>query len=321
MKLGVFTVLMAKEPLEKVLGIARGLGCKCVELGTGNYPGNTHCNPAELLGNPDKIKALKGLVAENGLEISALSCHGNQLHPNPVFAADNITTFKNTVRLANELGVEVVIEFSGCPGGGPEDKTPNWVTCPWPPDFSQTREWQWEKKVIPHWTEMAKYAKEQGINKLAFEMHPGFVVYNPETLLKLRAAVGDIIGANFDPSHLFWQGMDPIKSVRALKGAIWHVHAKDCRIYPMNSEVNGVLDTKSYADEINRSWIFRTVGYGHPADFWNDFVSTLRMTGFDGTLSIEHEDSLMSAKEGLEKAAAFLQSILIREKAGTAYWA
>ena len=321
MKLGVLTVLFSDQPLEKVLDMVPEAGCQCVELGCGNYPGNAHCNPDELLGDEDKIKQFKDLIASKGLEISALSCHGNPLHPNEEFANENIDAFKKTVQLAPKLGVDVVINFSGCPGGGPDDKTPNWVTCPWPPDFSDIVKWQWEEKVIPHWAEMAQYCKDNGVNKIGFEMHPGFVVYNPESLLKLRAAVGEIIGANFDPSHLWWQGMDPIKAVRALKGAIWHVHAKDCRVYPMNSEVNGVLDVKSYTDEINRSWIFRTVGYGHGADFWNDFVSTLRMCDFDGALSIEHEDSLMSPMEGLQKAVAFLKDIIIKESPGEAYWA
>ncbi len=321
MKLGVFTVLFSSEPLEKVLDMAVAMGLQCVELGCGNYPGTAHCNPDELLGKADKIKKLKDLIASKGLEISALSCHGNPLHPNKKYADANIEAMKKTVQLASKLGVEVVINFSGCPGDTENAKYPNWVTCAWPPDYLEILKWQWEKKVIPHWTEMAKYSKDHGINKIAFEMHPGFVVYNPETLLKLRAAVGDIIGANFDPSHLFWQGIEPAKAVRALKGAIWHVHAKDTKIYTMNSEVNGNLDTKSYTDEMSRSWIFRTVGYGHGADFWNDFVSTLRMTGYDGALSIEHEDSLMSAREGLEKAIAFLKGVIIREKPGVAYWA
>ncbi len=321
MKLGVLTVLFSEQPLEKVLDMVAEAGCQCVELGCGNYPGNAHCNPDELLADEGKINQFKDLIASKGLEISALSCHGNPLHPNKEIADANIEAMKKCVQLAPKLGVDVVVNFSGCPGGGPDDKTPNWVTCPWPPDFSEIVKWQWEEKVIPHWTEMAQYCKDNGVNKIGFEMHPGFVVYNPESLLKLRAAVGDIIGANFDPSHLWWQGMDPIKAVRALEGAIWHVHAKDCRVYPMNSEVNGVLDIKSYTDEINRSWIFRTVGYGHGADFWNDFVSTLRMVGFDGTLSIEHEDSLMSPMEGLQKAVAFLKNIIIKESPGEAYWA
>jgi len=195
------------------------------------------------------------------------------------------------------------------------------VTCPWPPDYLQILEYQWSKIVLPYWQRTTDFAAKNGIRKIALEMHPGFVVYNPETLLKLRKAAGSLIGANFDPSHLFWQGIDPCAAVRALKGAIWHVHAKDLAIHDWNARRNGVLDTKHYSDEANRSWIFRTVGYGNPRRFWCDFVSTLRMAGYDGTLSIEHEDSLMTTREGLEKGIRFLQSILLLEPKGEVTWA
>ena len=152
-------------------------------------------------------------------------------------------------------------------------------------------------------------------------MHPGFCVYNTETMLRLRENCGDNIGANFDPSHLFWQGMDPLVSLRALKGAVWHVHAKDCRVDPQNSLRNGVLDTKSYGDIINRSWVFRTVGFGHTEEFWRNFVSELRLIGYDGVISIEHEDSLMSVDEGFKKAVALLRTVLLTEKPGAMWWA
>ena len=320
MKLGVFAVLMSDRSLKEALYNIVKLGAEAVEIGTGNYPGDAHCKPAELLASRSALDAFKSAVESSGLQISALSCHGNPLHPNRNIADEHHKVSRSTVRLAKKLGLKTVINFSGCPGDSDRARHPNWVTCPWPDDFSDVVKWQWEKKVIPYWKREAKFARDNGIN-LAFEMHPGFVVYNTETLLRLRKECGKNIGANFDPSHLFWQGMDPIACVRSLKGAIFHVHAKDCRIYGANSDINGVLDTKHYGDEINRSWIFRTVGYGHGEDFWRDFVSTLRMTGYDGVLSIEHEDSLMSSEEGLQKAVAFLQGILIKEKVGKMHWA
>jgi sugar phosphate isomerase/epimerase len=195
----------------------------------------------------------------------------------------------------------------------------NWVTCPWPPEYSDVLAWQWEKKVIPYWKEHARFAADHGI-RIAIEMHPGFVAYSPETMLRLRAESGDNIGVNYDPSHMFWQGIDPIKAIRILGDTIFHVHAKDTQIYDSNLPLTGVLDTKKYTDERNRGWIFRTVGYGHDAGWWREFVSTLRMFGYDGVLSIEHEDSLMSGDEGLAKAAEFLNSIVIREQAGAAWW-
>jgi len=260
------------------------------------------------------------MLRGEGLIISALSCHGNCLHPDSNFAKKSIQVQTDTIKLAEMLGVKVVIDFSGCPGADEKSTKPNWVTCPWPPDYLEILEWQWDKKVIPYWKKQAKFAKDHGV-KVAFEMHPGFVVYNTETMIKLRKACGSNLGANFDPSHLFWQGIEPVEAVRALAKGIFHVHAKDSMVYPQNARVNGVLDTKHYDDEINRAWIFRTCGYGHGLEWWKDFVSTLRMVGYDHVLSIEHEDSLMSSWEGLSKAAAFLKEAIISEKVSAMTWA
>jgi len=320
MKLGVFTVLFGQQSLDNALDYIVKSGLQAVEIGTGNYPGGAHCPLGELVKSKAKAEEWKRKITRRGLEISALSCHGNPLHPDKDFAKSQHDTWRLTVQLAEILGVKTVVNFSGCPGDSDEAKYPNWVTCPWPPDFSEIVKWQWEKKVLPYWKKEAKFAVEHGV-QVAFEMHPGFVVYNTETLLRLRSECGDNIGANFDPSHLFWQGMDPIACLRALKGCVFHVHAKDCRVDPQNVATVGVLDTKPYSDEIRRGWIFRTVGYGHGAGFWRDFVSTLRLIGYDGALSIEHEDSLMSVNEGFQKAVAFLKDIILSEAPGKMWWA
>jgi sugar phosphate isomerase/epimerase len=226
---------------------------------------------------------------------------------------------RQTILLAEKLGVPVVVDFSGCPGDSPNAKWPNWVTCPWPPDYLEILKWQWDEVVTPYWIEQGKFATDHGV-KVAIEMHPGFVVYSPETMLKLRAIAGPSIGCNYDPSHMFWQGIDPIAAIRVLGDCIYHVHAKDTQIFDCNLPMSGVLDTKSYTDERNRAWIFRTCGYGHGESWWRDFVSTLRMYGYDYTLSIEHEDSLLSPEEGLSKAAAFLNGLVIKEKPAAAWW-
>ena len=180
--------------------------------------------------------------------------------------------------------------------------------------------WQWRERVTPYWTQAARAAKAAGV-KVAIEMHPNFVAYNPESMLRLRDIAPETIGCNFDPSHMIWQQVDVVSAIRTLAGSIFHVHAKDCRVDRGNTMVNGVLDGKSYTREMERSWIFRTVGYGSDALFWKDMISTLRMAGYDHVVSIEHEDSLMSGDEGLKKAVAFLKPLLIAEPAGTAYWA
>jgi sugar phosphate isomerase/epimerase len=319
MKIGVFTVLFGSRKFPDALDYIAKNGIEAVEIGTGNYPGGAHCPMKELLASKAMADDYKRQIRKRGLVISALSCHGNPLHPNKKFAAENLDVQHNTIKLAERLGVDTVVVFSGCPGDSDNAKYPNWVTCSWPPDFWEISKWQWEKKVIPFWKKEAKLAKAHGV-KLAFEMHPGFVVYSADTLMRLRQECGDNIGANLDPSHLFWQGQDPVACVRLLGKAIYHVHAKDCKIYPPVA-TKGVLDTSSYASEMTRAWIFRTVGYGHGEEFWRDFVSTLRMVGYDGVLSIEHEDSLMSVDEGFKKGLAFLKNVVLREKRGEMYWA
>lgn len=319
MKVGLFTALFAKLSLDDVIKKIKPLGIRTIELGTGNYPGDPHLK-LDWLSNSSKIKELKKKLDDNGITISALSCHGNPLHPNRKVADDHAEVNRKTILMAEKLGVTRVIDFSGCPGDSENAKYPNWVTTPWPPDYLEILAWQWEKKVIPFWKKRAKFAEDHGV-RIAIEMHPGFVAYSPETLLKLREAAGPAIGCNFDPSHMFWQGIDPCAAVRKLGEAVFHVHAKDTRMYEVNFRVNGVLDTKPYKDEKNRSWIFRTVGYGHGADFWGDLVSTLQMIGYDDVLSIEHEDSLMSIDEGLTKAANFLNQIVIKEKLREMWWA
>jgi sugar phosphate isomerase/epimerase len=323
MKVGVFTfVFQAQLSLEDALDWVVKAGAEAVEIGSGGYVGEygtPYCQPGELLKDPTGLKAFKSVVADRGLIISALSCHGNPLHPQKEIARRHQQDIHDSILLAEKLEVPCVVTFSGCPGDCEDSRYPNWVTCPWPPDFLKILEWQWNEKIIPYWREEGQFAADHGV-KIALEMHPGFSVHNTEALLRLRREVGDVIGANFDPSHLFWQGIDPIASVRVLKDAIFHVHAKDTFIDPVNTPVNGVLDTKPYADEINRSWIFRTVGYGHDVKFWKDFVSNLRLVGYDYVLSMEHEDSLMSLGEGLRKGVAFLKDLVITEKAGGAWF-
>ena len=314
MKISVLTVPLQDRSAEEAFAWLHGLGVESVELGAGGYTNDSHLHPAVLLHSGQAVAALKELLAKYDLSISALSCHGNPVHPNRQRAAADHQTFVDTCKIAQTLGVDTVVTFSGCPGDSAGSKFPNWVTCAWPDDYPAILEWQWERVLIPYWKEAAQIAASYGVRRIALEMHPGFCVYNPETLLKLREAVGPTIGANFDPSHLIWQGIDPVAAIKALKGAIYHVHAKDTRIDPQNAAVNGVLDTKSFGQMADRSWIFRTIGYGHDTDYWKSMMSALQLIGYDRAFSIEHEDGLMSTTEGLEKAIEFLKSVIVREK-------
>jgi sugar phosphate isomerase/epimerase len=322
LKVGVLTVLYHELPLEEALDRIAALGVHSVELATGNYVGNAHADPDELLGDPAALERLRGALSSRDMEISALSQHGNPLHPDPDLAQTHHETWRKTLELAQRLEVATVIGFSGCPGDSPNARHPNWVTCPWPPDFTEALEWQWEESVIPYWSREAEYAQAAGVT-VGFEMHPGMVVYNPETFMRLRDAVGEAVGCNFDPSHLFWQGIDVVDAVReiARAGALVHVHAKDTALDAGNIRRNGVLDAKPYERILDRAWSFRTVGYGHGEDLWRRFLSTLSALGYEGAISIEHEDGLMSVDEGLAKAVRLLDQEILREKPASMYWA
>lgn len=321
MKLGVFTCLMSQRPLGEALDYFSSLGIQMAEVGCGGTPGDAHCRPEELMEDPAALKAFQEAFDSRGMEISALSCHGNPVHPQADQAQYYDKVIRNAILLAEKLGLHQINTFSGCPGDHPGARYPNWVTCPWPEDFTEVLRWQWEEVLIPYWQGLVPFAREHGVDQIALELHPGFCVYNTETLLRLREAVGPEIGANLDPSHLVWQGMDPVAVIRRLGPAIFHFHAKDTRIDRYNCAVNGVLDTKSYLDEANRSWIFRSVGYGNDLLYWKDIVSALRLAGYDYVLSIEHEDSLMSVGEGLRKAVEFLKEVIPFEDRERPWWA
>ncbi len=322
MKLSVLANLYGAKTLDETLSIMNKLGVDTVEIGAGGYPGKSHCDPAELLKDKNAFFKFRETFNKHDVSICALAAHGNPVHPDKNIAKSFDEDFKNAVLLAEKLELDTVITFSGCPGDHEGAKYPNWVTCPWPDDFLKILDWQWNEVLLPYWHKTAAFAKQHGVTRIAFEMHPGFCVYNPETLLRIRKEVGDVLGANFDPSHLIWQGIDPVMAIRELEGAIYHFHAKDTKIDRFNTGRNGVLDTKHYGDEINRSWIFRTCGYGNDASYWRDMISTLRLCGYDRVLSIEHEDSLMSIDEGLSKAVEFLRPLIINEpKPGSMSWA
>jgi len=321
MKLGVMGAGLGSMGWDKALDYCKQVGLEAIELPVGAYPGKPFFDPAELLADKSAQQRIKDDCARRDLEIIGLAVHGNPVSPDPELRAAHEIEHDTAVRLARKLGTDVVINFSGCPGGSADDKMPNWVTCAWPPEFEKIRDYQWNDVLIPFWSKKNEAAADEGV-KIAFEAHPGFCVYNPETILKLRSACGEQLGANLDPSHFFWQGIDPVEAARVLgdEDCIYHVHGKDVAIDAHNARINGTLDNKSYADLHNRSWVFRTCGYGHGDEFWKPFVSMLKIKGYDGVISIEHEDATMSVREGFEKAVAYLRDVMIKEKAGDAWW-
>jgi len=321
MQVGVLTVPFGGQSLEDALATLAEMGVDAVELGCGGFVGDDHLDPDEYLDDPDRQADLHDLLAEYDMDVSALATHNNPLHPDDERAEAADAELRDAIALADQLGVHTITCFSGLPAGGPNDEVPNWITAPWPTEHAEAHEYQWDV-ATEYWSDLAAYADDHGVD-VGIEMHPNMLVYEPTGLVELREATNERIGANFDPSHLYWQDIDVTEAIRFLgeRDAIHHFHAKDTKVYEANSRVKGVLDTEPYTAEPDRSWLFRSIGYGHDESHWKDVVSTLRMVGYDGTLSIEHEDSLTAASEGLEKAVDVLKRAVFETTPGDAYWA
>jgi sugar phosphate isomerase/epimerase len=310
--IGVFDPVYEHLSLDAMLDKVTALGLEVMEIGTGGYPGNHHCQLDDLIADRAKAKAWQKKFEDRGICVATLSCHGNPLHPAPKLAQKDVDTFRKTVLLAEMLEVKVIVGFSGCPGGTPQDTQPNWITYRWPDEYAKMQDWQWKEKVIPYWKDAAKYAREHGVKRLALEMHPNFVVYNPRTLMRLREAVGEEIGANNDLSHLFWQGCDPIEVIHFLgkQGAIYHAHMKDTVFFPENLNKYGVLNFAFETTDLDlASETFRAVGYGHSASLWKSIIKAYMDVGYDGILSIENEDPILAGEVGVERAAYVLKNV------------
>ncbi len=322
MKLGVFTVLCADKPFDDMLNYVSSKGLEAIELGTGGYPGNDHCPIEELIDQHSAQQEMLKKLTDKGIMISALSCHSNPLHPQEKVSVPADILLRKTIKLASQLGVQVVNTFSGCPGDHEGALYPNWPVAAWPHDYQEVLEWQWHEKLIPYWKEINDYAAAYGV-KIGLELHGGFSVHTPATMLRLREACGPAIGANLDPSHMWWQGIDPVEAIKILgdAGALHHFHAKDTIIDQQNTNMHGLTDMTPYSELRSRAWYFRTVGYGHGRKVWSDIVSTLRLVDYDYAVSIEHEDGLMSIDEGFSKAIENLRPIMLKEPVGNMWWA
>ena len=288
----------------------RALGVGAIEIGCGGYHSDRRFgDPARLAADAGERSRWKDAIDARGLEISALALHGAPLSPDRAAAERYDAEFRAACGLAEQIGVDRITLLAGIPEGAPGDATPCWIASAFPPGNRDVLEWQWEQRVVPYWREHARIASDHGC-RLCFEMHPNDVVHNPRAFLRLRDAIGPAACLNFDPSHLFWQGIDTVEALRAVADHVQHVHAKDTALNARRVRLDGVLDSGPFEALAERSWSFRTVGFGHGEPYWREFVSVLREIGYDGVVSIEHEDLYLAPRDGLAKAVAFLLPLL-----------
>jgi len=319
MWIGLMTDSLRHEPRVRVFERCARWGIRSVELGTGNFSPAPHLSLETLLRDAEERRRLMQELREHDLVISALNCSGNPLHPHPEEGMRQARVVRDTIALAGLLEVDTVVTMSGCPGGPAGGDVPVWVVTGWPLEFLEVVEWQWRERVIPFWQEMADWARQCGVRRIAVEMHPGQCVYNPATLLRLREAVGPVLGANLDPSHLFWQGIDVVWTVRRLGEAIYHVHAKDTWLDEARVRQDGVLSLPTAWPPSDGPWAFRTLGLGHDAFFWSQLVDALHQVGYRGALSVEHEDPFLDPVDGVARSVELLRSCLPRTQPRDAF--
>ena len=308
MRIGLTTDSLSYLKFDELVETAAGLGIQTLEFGCGNWSSAPHLNLNTLLESEAERNNFLAKIRAHGLEISALNCSGNQLAPGERGKA-HAEVVKKTFKLAGLLGVRRIVMMSGLPGG-PGDQNANWIITAWPPEVHDILRYQWDAVAIPYWRDLAREDQANAIEKICIEQHGHQLVYNTDTIFKLRNAVGEIVGINFDPSHALWMGGDPLRAIRELRGAIYHVHAKDTRVDPHNSALNTVLETKVNERISERAWNYVTLGYGHAELWWRDFVSQLKQIGYDDVLSIEHEDLNLPPLVGVERSVDLLKNII-----------
>lgn len=306
MKIGIVSDSLSHLSFERLLDAAKSLGIAGVEMNTGGWSSAPHLKLDELLDSAGARTAFLDAFKARGLDLVALNANGNQLHPTSGEVQSKC--LHDTIRLAGLLGVKTVCCMAGLPAGGPGDKLPNWVVSSWPPETQEILYWQWNEKLLPYWRDLVAFAAENGVERFAVELHGNQLVYNVPALLRLRAAIGPMVGANLDPSHLMWMGADPLAAADALGTAVHHVHAKDTYLNKPVQATTSLLENGGLGDVAERSWSYITLGYGHGELWWREFCYRLRMAGYDGWLSIEHEDVMLSRMEGARRSVEVLKA-------------
>jgi sugar phosphate isomerase/epimerase len=320
MQLGVVSWVWQRESIETAVTAARALGLAHMEVGTGGFFDKAHCDPVRLIENPTELHAFRALFERNEITISALAIHGEPLHPDPAIAGPYERDLLATIELASRLGVDRLTLLSGLPAASPTDTQPNWVLYPYPARNLDLIEWQWTERLVPYWRAKGKVAEDAGV-RLAFEIHPGDMCHQPSRLMRLRSDVGPVVGANLDPSHLIWQGMDLPSVIHYLGDAIYSVHAKESQVVDRVARIDGVLETRDWSRDQERGWNFRTAGYSQSLTWWRDLITALRAVGYEGVLVYEHEDPLLDPIEGLEKGIDFLRRSILEKPRGKLWFA
>jgi sugar phosphate isomerase/epimerase len=329
MKLGVYTAVLHDRDLPEALDAISALGLNGAEINSGGFLPPRHLPIDDIMSSDSARDEYLGHFADRDIKLTALNCNGNPLHPDPEVGDKHGQDVFDAISIAHRLGVKRVITMSGLPAAHAGGLRPSWAVNPWNSVDMDTLDYQWKDVVIPYWSRVNEFASEHDV-KVGIEMHPQNVVFNPSTLVRLVDAVGAThVGAEMDPSHLFWQQIDPIAALEYLGELVYCAAAKDIRIND-SVKIHGVLDDRFRRVPASENplslggkytlngwpkdaaWDFVAVGLGHDQDFWDRFVATLARTAPETDLAIEHEDASLGRIEGLEVAVATLARSLAK---------
>ena len=319
MEIALMAASMLERSWEQMLDTAKRNGISLVEACSGGHIPKVHYDPVQLASDQSKLDDFKRSLEEREMKICSFGCHGNPLHPNEAIAEGANQDMIATCKIAKEMDVHHISLLAGTPGGGPDDKIPNWIINSAFVMWKDAYQWQWDKKIIPYWKQAVKIAEEYDV-KLCLEPHTGDAVYNTQTFLRLREEVGSTIGMNLDPSHLWWQGIDPIIFIQTVGEAIYTCHVKDVSLDPRLVARDGLASSAYYDEWDKRSWSYRTIGYGHDEFFWSSFIIALRRIGYDGPLSIECEEPYLTIEDSLEKSVQLLKNVLPKDPMPSGNW-
>ena len=283
-------------------------GIAHIEMGVGGWKQADHLDLDTLLRDARERDRLQGELREHGLVLSCVNAAGNSLHPDPAVGERHAALLRGAVELAALLGCDRVVTMSGCPGGRDGGSTPVFASWPVVPDDETLWEWQLEHRLAPFWRELSAWAAAAAPEvMICLELHAGASAYNPASFARLREAAGPNVGVNLDPSHFWWQGMNPLAVIDEVGPAIGFAHGKDTLVHPDRVRRNGLLDLAFPVDPDTASWHFCAVGSGHDDATWAALVAALRSAGYDGVISIEHEDPRVTPEEGIETSLAALR--------------
>lgn len=310
----LFTGPWTDMPLEEIAAQAAEWGYQGLDL----CAWGDHFEVQRVLDEDDHAETRVDLLRRLELEVPVVSCHRlsqvigdvlddrhRELVPDYVWGDGEPSGVLQrateemiaTIRAAQKIGAGLVAGFTG---------SPIWsYVCGYPSPSAEVVT-EGMREVVRRWTPILDACQESGV-RYAFEVHPGQIAFDLYTAERLLEAMGgrEEFGFTFDPTHLFWQGVDPVEFLRWFPERIYHVHVKDVAI-TLNGR-SGLLGSYLPYTDSRRGWQPRCPGRGGLD--WEGIIRALNEIGYEGALAVEWSDPGMDRSQGAEEACRFVKKL------------